>query len=231
MTVKINELVKRQTKDSKFTHFEGSWRDLEILAERWFPIAKPGYRDGVLLVPLRGELAKRFFCGVVKLQQGDKLVGTYDSRQEGEEPRKSLVLAKSKYTQAEVEQATWALKLLEKGEYNTEGPNAERNLEEYRAILKDVQRKSKSQCEAVDIILYSHKTLKENNENSTEAEWEIVSVNGRTTLEDMPIHPDTLIANHFQLDGGTSTKMTPQEFEAALKISTLYWKDKTLLEQ
>jgi hypothetical protein len=39
----------------------------------------------------------------------------------------------------------------------------------------------------------------------------------------------TLIANHFELDGGTATGMSPEEFEWALRESVLFWKDKALL--
>ena len=41
--------------------------------------------------------------------------------------------------------------------------------------------------------------------------------------------PATLMANHFGIDGGTETHMSPAEFEAALKASYLYWWDKGIL--
>jgi hypothetical protein len=37
------------------------------------------------------------------------------------------------------------------------------------------------------------------------------------------IHPDTLMANHFQESGGTATRMTDSEFVEALRKSRAYW--------
>jgi hypothetical protein len=42
--------------------------------------------------------------------------------------------------------------------------------------------------------------------------------------------PETLIANHFELSGGTATKMTDSEFVASLKESVMYWKDKVMVQ-
>lgn len=38
--------------------------------------------------------------------------------------------------------------------------------------------------------------------------------------------PGILMANHFQISGGTATHMTREQFEAALRRSFLYWRDK-----
>lgn len=181
-TFGINPFVLRQTPESEFTHFGGGWpRLLELVAEN-FSQAKPGYRDGVCLVPVPPE---DFFCGIVELQEGDKLTGEYQARRQGEEPRKTL-----------------------------------------RAVSEG---KSKLPCAAVDVILYSRETLEEGNEDRTGKDWDVISVNGRLTEEEMPIAPDTLIANHFELDGGTATGMSPEEFEAALRESVFFWKNKAML--
>ncbi len=81
----------------------------------------------------------------------------------------------------------------------------------------------------VEIVLYRGDVLAEDGDNvgePTEDSWEIISINAGPGP--MPIHPMTLIANHFKLDGGTGTGMSPEEFEAALRISVLFWKDKEL---
>jgi hypothetical protein len=78
----------------------------------------------------------------------------------------------------------------------------------------------------VDIVLYRHDVLAENKENETDAEWEIVSVNASPTLEETPISTGTLIANHLQLSGGTSTNMTDSEFVTLLRKSVEFWGDK-----
>lgn len=179
-TIGVNEFVRRQTPESEFTHFDGSWAKVADLAATHFQDAKPGYRDGVVLVPVPPE---RFYTGVVELKEGSRLIGEYKARRPGEEPRKEL---------------------------------------------RAVRQGPKSPCVAVDVILYRQDVLAEGNEGTTNCEWEIVSVNGRITQEEAPIAPDTLIANHFQLDGGTSTNMTPEEFEAALRESVRYWKNKAL---
>jgi len=81
----------------------------------------------------------------------------------------------------------------------------------------------------VDVVLYRKDVLAENKENTTDAEWEIVSINASPEEGELPIMPDTLIANHFQLSGGTATNMSDSEFVEALKKSVLYWKDKALV--
>ena len=56
-----------------------------------------------------------------------------------------------------------------------------------------------------------------------------MSINARTCEDEEPITVGTLMANHFHIDGGTATGMTPEEFVAALRKSYLYWKDKALI--
>lgn len=112
------------------------------------------------------------------------------------------------------------------GEYK-----ARRSGEEPRKTTRAVSEgRTKTRCAAVDVVLYRRDVLAEGDEATTDCEWEIVSVNGHITGQPAPIEPMTLIANHFQLDGGTSTKMSPTEFEAALRESVLYWKDKAFLD-
>lgn len=228
MKIGLNNLVYRQTPTSKYTHFDGELEDLLPVIEKAFDKAKEGYRDGVCLVPVNPE---GFFCGVFVLEKGDRLVGEYRSRTEGEEPRKTLCLARSKYSSEQIEHAIWALASHEEGSYNTNLLHPEERIAEYNKIVSESTDRKKTPCKAVDIILYRKDVLAEGDENSTDADWEVVSINGRLTLEEMPIHPDTLCANHFGLDGGTSTGMTPEEFEAALKKSVLFWKNKALLEE
>lgn len=182
ITIGINDFVRRQTPDSEFTHFEGDLEQVRALALEHFHQAKPGYREGVCLVPVP---AADFFCGIVELEEGDELVGAYEARRPGEEPRKELRLQK---------------------------PGAK-----------------KMPCKAVDIILYRRDVLEEGNEPCTGEDWDIISINGRVTEEPMPIAPMTLIANHFELDGGTATGMSPEQFEKALRKSVLFWKNKAML--
>ena len=90
--------------------------------------------------------------------------------------------------------------------------------------------KGKQPAKMVEVVLYRHDVLAENNENETDSEWEIVSVNGHPTPEPAPIAPNTLMHNHFGSDGGSNTNMTAEEFEAAMKESFEYWKNKGMMQ-
>jgi len=183
-TFAIHSLVTRQTPDSDFSHFEGSVDELIELVRENFDQAKPGYRDGVLVVPVPPQ---HFYSAVTVLEAGDKLVGEYKSRQEGETPRIEM----------RVERPDWL---------------------------------GKPEAKSVDIILYSHDTLAEDDDAETDADWEIIAINAFPDEEtDAPINPITLMHNHFGSDGGTKTNMSPEEFEAALEKSFKYWTNKAMI--
>ena len=80
----------------------------------------------------------------------------------------------------------------------------------------------------VDVVLYRDDVLAEDG-SATGHEWNVISVNAYPTEEEAPIEPGTLIANHFHLSGGTKTGMTPEQFEAQLRASVMYWKDKAMV--
>ena len=44
----VNDFVKRQTATSRFSHFNGTWRELVVLVMENWNIQSPGYRDGVI---------------------------------------------------------------------------------------------------------------------------------------------------------------------------------------
>ncbi len=89
MTKKVacGEFVKRQTADSGYSHYTGSWADLEDMVEfhmTYNPNAiTPGYRDGVVLL---GLPASGFRCGIVALDEKSRLTAAYAPRREGEAP-------------------------------------------------------------------------------------------------------------------------------------------------
>jgi len=190
MKIHLNSFCgNRQIKESTFTHWEISDIRLielvvvEVEAER----TKAGYRDGVILVSIDPA---GFYTGVVELHDGDKLIGEFKSRREGETPRISI--------------------------------NADRNGHPPLKLQKQ-------QATLVEVVLYSHDTLAENNENETDSDYEIVSVNGHPTDEPAPIAPETLIHNHFGSDGGTDTDMSAEQFEEAMRESFNYWKNKAMI--
>jgi hypothetical protein len=179
MVISLNEFVRRQTKHSPFSHYEGSDVSLVAMAEANFEKAKPGYRDGVLLIPVPAE---GFFCPIVKLEEGDGVKGVFEPRAEGEAPRI----------------------------HSLTGPAG-----------------FKSPAKFVDIVIYSKAVLAETKDNSTDSDWEIISINA-SLVEDEPQHFLSMLGNHFGMSGGTDTKMSDSEFVAALKKSYLFWFDKAL---
>jgi hypothetical protein len=82
-SVGISDFIKEHTSKSIF---DGDWETVreEVSLNKY---SIPGYRDGVILVPVN---PKGFHCPVIKLKKGDKFRGQFDSRVEGEEPRKRL---------------------------------------------------------------------------------------------------------------------------------------------
>ena len=81
----------------------------------------------------------------------------------------------------------------------------------------------KSKAKFVNIVLYRYDVLLENNENSTEARWEIVSINA-SLVKNEPMHPMTMARNMLNEVGGTKATYTGQQFAEAL----WFWKDYTM---
>lgn len=189
-SVYINSFVRRQTPESQFSHFDGTDEQLIRAIKINWHLAKQGYREGVVLI----EVAPGgFYTGLVRLKPGDKLVGSYEPRKEGEEPRKNLHM---------------------------------------KRVQSYVPRKmaKKVSARAVEVVLYSHSILAENDDHESDCDYEVISINARPFVEELPIAPMTLIANHFELDGGTATNMSAETFETALKLSVLAWKGLATIE-
>lgn len=64
----------------------------------------------------------------------------------------------------------------------------------------------KVRCNYVDVILYRRDVLEEDGDASTDAEWEIVSLNGRIREREKLISPLTVVRNWLHLEGGTEMK-------------------------
>lgn len=176
MAVGINKFVLRQTPESKYSHFAGSFEELAKLAEAHFGEAKPGYRDGVVLVPVPAE---GFFSGVVEVTPETPLRATFTARRKGEEP----------YLQVE-------------------------------AVGGE-----KSPARFVEVVLYRHDVLAVDNSASTEAEWEVISVNARATEGLEPLTPMAMARNFLRLPGGTAAEYTVEEFARAI----VYWSTRAML--
>lgn len=86
--VACGEFVKRQTKESGYSHFDGTWEKLEddiayYLADVHNDRVRPGYRDGVVLVDVP---ACAYYSAIVELNEKSKLTANYAPRREGEAP-------------------------------------------------------------------------------------------------------------------------------------------------
>lgn len=90
--VACGEFVKRQTKESGYSHFDGDWEQLEWLVNfilefnekfNTSSCISQGYRDGVVLVKMPASL---FYSAIVELNEGSSLVANYAPRREGEDP-------------------------------------------------------------------------------------------------------------------------------------------------
>jgi hypothetical protein len=83
---------------------------------------------------------------------------------------------------------------------------------------------------SASVVLYRADVLAEDNDRSSDADWEVVTVLAHCDREPEPMNPGTLMANHFKADGGTSTLMNAEQFEAALRESYNFWKTRILAE-
>lgn len=170
-SIGVSNFVKRQTKNSRYSYFNGTWEELVKLTEDNFKNRTQGYRDGVVLVPIN---PKRFYTSLCKINKDSIFETKYVERREGEEPVKVTTLKNGK----------------------------------------------KSKAKFVNIVLYRKDVLAENNENSTDSDWEIISINA-SIVENEPMHPMTMARNMLNKTGGTKAEYTGQQFAEAL----WFWKD------
>ena len=90
LDVGFDPFVRRQTPNSRFSYTSLTDEQvLTLIRENW-DNRKPGYRPEVQLVPVPPA---GFYSNIAVLEVGDKLVGGYEPRVAGEEPRKFTVLA------------------------------------------------------------------------------------------------------------------------------------------
>jgi len=83
MKIGVNKFVERQTKDSNFSYFDGSWEDLIELTESYFTHQKEGYRDGVILIPVP---PLNFYSSVLEMDDTIDIEVNFEARADGEDP-------------------------------------------------------------------------------------------------------------------------------------------------
>lgn len=168
--IKASDFVKRQTKDSQFSYFSGSWEQLEKMVDANREKAVQGYKLGVFKTPVPSE---GFFTSIVKLTADVMLGAAFKARREGEEP-----------------------------------------------FINVYAIGEKLPAKRVEIITYSKEVLAENNERSTDADYEIVSINASPFLDsDTPMDPVTMMRNFLHRPGGTKGEFSAQQFAESI----LFW--------
>jgi hypothetical protein len=86
-TIGVLDFVKRQTPESKYNHFEGSWEELAGWVERCWPARRPSpHNPGVMLVPMPESIVGRFRTSIVEITPTTPLRAEYAPRVEGEAP-------------------------------------------------------------------------------------------------------------------------------------------------
>lgn len=84
---------------------------------------------------------------------------------------------------------------------------------------------SKVPARQVDLVLYHKDVL--GGDATTEADWEIVSINADATTEPAPMHPVTMARNFLEQEGGTKGDYSPEEFAKSID----YWASHAHIEQ
>jgi len=83
----------------------------------------------------------------------------------------------------------------------------------------------KTEAVAVDIILYSRALLVEEGEiPEADTDYEIVSLNARTSAEPEPMSPMAMARNFLALPGGTKAEYTAAQFAEAI----IYWSTRAM---
>ena len=79
----------------------------------------------------------------------------------------------------------------------------------------------------VELILYRHDVLAENDEQSTGAEWELISFHALPEgIDEMPMGPATMMRNQLELPGGTKANYSTDEWAHSVE----FWQQYAALE-
>jgi hypothetical protein len=79
----------------------------------------------------------------------------------------------------------------------------------------------------VEFILYHHDTLAETNEQSSDAEWELISIHAIPEgMDSIPMQPATMMRNQLRLPGGTRAEYSSAQWAEAVR----FWQQYAALE-
>ena len=92
------------------------------------------------------------------------------------------------------------------------------------AYIKTVALNGKpSKTGKVELILYRHDVLRENKENSTKKDWELISINAIPKgIKKFPMGPVTMMRNQLNLKGGTKALYTTEEWANSVRFWQKY---------
>jgi len=210
MFIKASDFVKRQIKESEFSHFDGSWEELERMTiDSHHPFecefywkeledmvessvtvksnVRAGYRDGVVLVSIHKCYHHMFWSSVVPITDDIEFETVFEARRPGEKPYK-----------------------------------------------KSVAYGKKVPAKRVDIVLYRKDVLEEDpidRDKLTGADWEIVSINCSPTENELPMMPSTLARNQLADTefgkGGSKANYSGDEFAKSI----VFWNSHTMVKE
>lgn len=86
-TIGVTDFVRRQTPESKYSHFEGGWEELvEIVRANWHRREVSPHNSEVRLVPIPQDLVHRFYTAIVEVTPDTHLRALFEPRVPGEDP-------------------------------------------------------------------------------------------------------------------------------------------------
>ena len=90
-----------------------------------------------------------------------------------------------------------------------------------------IQIRSKSgipvEAGRIEYILYRHDVLAENNEQSSNEAWELISIHAIPKgIKKLPIGPVTMMRNQLELKGGTKAEYTSDEWADSVRFWQQY---------
>ena len=75
----------------------------------------------------------------------------------------------------------------------------------------------------VEFILYRYDILQENDENTTNAHWELISINSVPKgVSFLPIGPVTMMRNQLNLEGGTKAYYSSKQWADSIRFYQKY---------
>jgi hypothetical protein len=122
MEIKASNFVKRQTRESEFSYYDGDWEYVERLALGLYNngFAREGYRKGVVLLKvLEGNLGN-FYSAVVPITDDIEFETIFEARREGEKPFKKSIAYGKKVTAKYVDIVLYRKDVLEEDETDRE---------------------------------------------------------------------------------------------------------------